>query len=266
MAYLATIVDSNEELKKKAKALYITTNAQTKLDFAKQIVAGDPAAIDKLRPYFDPTKSDAENIQMLKLNARDKIIQLDSEVKSAKEAAKYIENDTLIQYLKPGLYIAGLQMLRMLGADNVQATINEINKGADDAIDMIDGDAARFIAGFMKENAADIVLISAAFATGGTAIAPALARLETIYGATQKVQKIQEICKKISAKSLPPQQLAQEISIVLIKFGIYDHVDSATAKKLTTTIASYVGETPAKTIIDSGKTIANSLKKQYSKK
>ncbi len=249
MAYLATIVDSNEELKKKAKALYITTNAQTKLDFAKQIVAGDPVAIDKLRPYFDPTKSDAENIQMLKLNARDKIIQLDSEVESAKETAKYIENDNLIQYLKPGLYIAGLQMLRMLGADNVQATINEINKGADDAIDMIDGDAARFIAGFMKENAADIVLISAAFATGGTAIAPALARLEAIYGATQKVQKIQETCKKISAKGLPPQQLAQEIFIALTGFGISDYVNSEIAGAFAKAITPYVRENIAKQTI-----------------
>ncbi len=246
MAYLATIVDSNKELKKKAKALYITTNAQTKLDFAKQIIAGDPAAIDKLRPYFDPTKSDSENIQMLKLNARDKIIQLDSDVESAKGTAKYIENDNLIQYLKPGLYIAGLQMLRMLGADNVQATINEINKGADDAIDMIDGDAAKFIAGFMKENAADIVLISAAFATGGTAIAPALARLEAIYGATQKVQQIQETCKKISAKGLPPQQLAQEIFIALTGFGISDYVNSEIAGAFAKAITTYVGENIAK--------------------
>ncbi len=242
MAYLATIVDSNEELKNQAQSLYITTNSQTKLDLAKKIIASDPVAIDKLRPYFDPTKSDAENIQMLRLDASDKLIQLESEVESAAETAKYIKNDTLIQYLKPGLYIAGLKMLRMLGADNVQATINEINKGADDAIAMIDGDAARFIAGFMKDNAADIVLISAAFATGGTAIAPALARLEAIYGSTQKVQQIQETCKKISSKGLPPQQLAQEIFIALTSFGISDYVDSATAKKLTTIMVPHFGK------------------------
>ncbi len=132
----------------------------------------------------------------------------------------------------------------------MQATINEINKGADDAIDMIDSEASKFIARFIKDNAADIVLISAAFATGGTAIAPALARLAGIYGSAQKIQQIQETYRELKAENMPPEQLARKMTEALISLGISDYVNSEIAGAFAKVITPYVGKTNANAGID----------------
>ncbi len=149
-------------------------------------------------------------------------------------------------------------MLRMLGADNVDTTIDETNKGADDAIDMIDGEASKFIAGFMKENAADIVLIGAAFATGGTAIAPALAQLEGIYGTAQKIQQIQETYRELKAENLPPEQLARKMTEALISLGISDYVNSEIAGAFAKAITPYLGENIAENGVNLGFKIGQS--------
>ncbi len=141
-------------------------------------------------------------------------------------------------------------MLRMLGADNVQATINAINKGADDAIDMIDEEVSKFIARFIKKNAADIVLIGAAFATGGTAITPALAQLKGIYGTAQKIQQIPETYRELKARNMPPEQLARKMTEALISLGISDYVNSEIAGAFAKAITPYVGKSKANAGID----------------
>ncbi len=242
VSYLETLSESKEELSKMQQLVAFSDGIPEKVNFNKRIISGDTDAIEQLRPYFDKTKTDAENIQIFQLNARDQKIHLDSEENSAQDTIDYVKHNNLIQYIKPGLEIAGLKMLRMLGADNVQATINEINKGADDAINMIDGKATKFIARFIKKNAADIVLISAAFATGGTAIAPALAQLEGIYGTAQKIQQIQETYRELKAENLPPEQLARKMTEALISFGISDYVNSEIAGAFAKAITPYLGE------------------------
>ncbi len=102
---------------------------------------------------------------------------------------------------------AGYKMLEMLGSEDAQRIVGELNLGAENAIGTLDSGTARFVARFLKDNAVDIVLLAAACATGGTALAPAISRLSTTLGVVGNIQQIQDKYRQLKREGATEGEL-----------------------------------------------------------
>ncbi len=116
--------------------------------------------------------------------------------------------------------IAGFKMLDMLGSEDAQRIVAELNLGSENAIKTMDSGTARFVARFLKDNAVDIVLLAAACATGGTALAPAISRLSTTLGVAGNIQQIQDKYRQLKREGATEEEiiasLAREVALIKV--------------------------------------------------
>ncbi len=115
---------------------------------------------------------------------------------------------------------AGFKMLDMLGSEDAQRIVAELNLGSENAIKTMDSGTARFVARFLKDNAVDIVLLAAACATGGTALAPAISRLSTTLGVAGSIQQIQDKYRQLKREGATEEEivasLAREVALIKV--------------------------------------------------
>ncbi len=199
------------------------------------IIAGDSDTINQFRQDFDKGKSYEENLRILQRNAREKLPKVEFEMRAAENAIEHIRKDNLIQYINTGFFIAGFKMLDMLGSEDAQRIVAELNLGAENAIGTLDSGTARFVARFLKDNAVDIVLLAAACATGGTALAPAISRLSTTLGVAGNIQQIQDKYRQLKREGATEGEivagLAREVALIKVNGFAFSKVNEVTGER-----------------------------------
>lgn len=252
MAFLSTLRNVKSRLEFDIKNADVKYSAKSKNEFNKRVISGDKEAIKIFEFIYDPTKSESENSEMLIQNARNRKLSLESEERSAENTQKYLKTDSLLQYIEPSIYISLNEFARILGDDDALDKINEINKGAEDAISRMDSESAKFVARFLKNNTSDIIIIAAAFASGSTAAGAALNYLKKVRGYAMAYQSIKDTYDHTQGQGLSTSEIGSRMIIALIMARVSTHIEPKAKKLLVNNINKYLSEKMSKGVVDFG--------------
>ncbi len=230
------------------------------------IIAGDSDTINQFRQDFDKGKSYEENLRILQRNAREKLPKVEFEMRAAENAIEHIRKDNLIQYINTGFFIAGFKMLDMLGSEDAQRIVAELNLGSENAIKTMDSGTARFVARFLKDNAVDIVLLAAACATGGTALAPAISRLSTTLGVAGNIQQIQDKYRQLKREGATDDELVFGVIGEIARMQVKEYGFSKGSDRVKPMLKKGLGEKGGEAVTEIGISALNSGFNQYMNK
>lgn len=137
--------------------------------------------------------------------------------------------------------------------------INEIERGANNAIDMMDSEAAKFVARFLKDNITDIVLIAATAASGGTGIAAFLSQMKLNRKYAKAIIKVVDAYRDGSHQGLTQRERMNKLTIAILEACFSLQIKPELSEKFTNALAPLLGETAAKFTVDKNLLLIQSI-------